>query len=290
MEFFSRVELLILFVLGTLFGSFGSVILLRLGKDFSVEKLKKTARGRSECPDCHHQLSWKNLIPLYSFLAQGGECSFCGKKISLLYPFLEIALGVIFVLTAFFVGSLIGRQATTFELWLTMAIFLATNWGLFLIVVWDIMTYELHLPVWILVTFFSLFPQFLNLTGNYQIAFASSLLLGGIFYLIFWGSKLYVKKKYNLDNQEGFGEGDVFLAFTLGGLFPFIFESQHISFSFLSLFSLAFWFVLLACLFGLVSYFFFHKQKLEGAGDIIPFLPAMVASFWTLMLVARWLV
>lgn len=290
MEFFSWLDLVILFVFGILFGSFGSVVLLRLGKDFSVNQLKKVTRGRSECPECHHQLSWKNLIPLYSFFAQGGKCEYCWKKISLLYPFLEVAMGLIFVATAFFVENLVGRQATTRELWLNMVIFLVANWSFLLIVVRDALTYELHLPAWGIVTFFSLVPQFFNLTGNYQIAFSSSLLLGGIFYLIFWWSKLYVKQKYKLDNQEWFGEGDVFLAFTLWTFFPFIFSFQNISFSILSLLSLVFWFVLIACLFWLLSYFFFRKQKLEWAGDIIPFLPAMIASFWTLILVARWLV
>ena len=50
----------------------------------------------SKCPKCGKILSWRNLIPVFSFLFQKGRCSFCSKKISWFYFLIEIILSFIF--------------------------------------------------------------------------------------------------------------------------------------------------------------------------------------------------
>jgi hypothetical protein len=79
------------FIFGTVIGSFLNVVIWRLPRD---QKLT----GRSHCPSCRHKLSGLDLVPVFSFLAFGGKCRYCHKKISWRYLFLEVTTGVLFVL------------------------------------------------------------------------------------------------------------------------------------------------------------------------------------------------
>ena len=78
------------FVLGTLIGSFLNVVALRYNTGM-------TLRGRSKCFSCGKNLSWHELIPLFSFLIQLGRCKKCKSKISWQYPVIELLAGVLFV-------------------------------------------------------------------------------------------------------------------------------------------------------------------------------------------------
>ena len=76
------------FVFGLFWGSFLNNISLRL------EKQEDFLFSRSKCPYCGKILSWKELIPICSFLIQKGRCKNCGLKISLRYPLVEILTGL----------------------------------------------------------------------------------------------------------------------------------------------------------------------------------------------------
>ncbi|PIP22632.1 MAG: prepilin peptidase [Candidatus Nealsonbacteria bacterium CG23_combo_of_CG06-09_8_20_14_all_39_17] len=80
------------FVFGTIIGSFLNSVIFRLQPDESF------SAPRSFCPHCRHQLSWKDLIPLLSFLLLAGKCRYCRKPISIQYPLVEIATGLLFLL------------------------------------------------------------------------------------------------------------------------------------------------------------------------------------------------
>lgn len=80
------------FVLGLVFGSFYNVVGYRL--PFG----KSLITPGSECPKCHHRLKWYELIPVISFLIQGGKCLVCKDKISKFYPLMELLTGVLFAL------------------------------------------------------------------------------------------------------------------------------------------------------------------------------------------------
>ncbi|WP_082233698.1 prepilin peptidase [Halobacillus massiliensis] len=80
------------FLLGMTLGSFYNVIGLRLPKRISF------TRNRSFCPHCRNQLEWHELIPVFSFLLQKGSCRHCNKRISILYPLMEILSGSAFLL------------------------------------------------------------------------------------------------------------------------------------------------------------------------------------------------
>jgi prepilin signal peptidase PulO-like enzyme (type II secretory pathway) len=87
---------LILFVFGAAIGSFLNVVALRYdGEKFLFSP--KLIGGRSHCPHCKKILQWFELIPLISFIIQGGKCRNCGARISFRYPIMELISGAIFV-------------------------------------------------------------------------------------------------------------------------------------------------------------------------------------------------
>ncbi len=87
--------LVIAFILGTVLGSFIDCMAWRIVKQESV------LRGRSHCDVCGHQLSAKDLIPIFSYLASGGKCNYCGASISAESTWIEIILGVVFALIVY---------------------------------------------------------------------------------------------------------------------------------------------------------------------------------------------
>jgi len=82
---------ILIFIFGLVVGSFLNSIIYRLrsGESFLFK--------RSFCPHCQHQLSWQDLIPIFSFLILRGKCRYCSQKISLQYPLVELATGLLFV-------------------------------------------------------------------------------------------------------------------------------------------------------------------------------------------------
>jgi leader peptidase (prepilin peptidase)/N-methyltransferase len=83
-------NLFIIFVLGTIIGSFLNVVVLRYNTGLSI------ISGRSKCFSCSKNLHWYELIPLFSFLMLGGKCLGCNSKISYQYFTVEFLTGVIF--------------------------------------------------------------------------------------------------------------------------------------------------------------------------------------------------
>lgn len=82
----------IVFIFGIIIGSFLNVCIYRIPKGLSI-----LAPG-SFCPLCKHPLSWKDNIPILSFLFLRGRCRYCGDRISYQYPLVELATGFIFFL------------------------------------------------------------------------------------------------------------------------------------------------------------------------------------------------
>jgi leader peptidase (prepilin peptidase) / N-methyltransferase len=57
-------------------------------------KISIISPARSFCPHCKTQLAWYNNIPFFSWLFQGGKCSYCNAPISAMYPIVELLSGV----------------------------------------------------------------------------------------------------------------------------------------------------------------------------------------------------
>src|SRR3989344_9670929 len=81
-----------IFLFGLIIGSFLNAVIHRL------EAKKSVCRGRSFCPKCKHILAWYDLIQLFSFILLQGKCRYCHQKISIQYPLVELATGLLFVL------------------------------------------------------------------------------------------------------------------------------------------------------------------------------------------------
>ena len=81
---------LFVFIFGVCIGSFLNCYIYRLEQE-------KTLNGRSFCPNCKHFLSWLDLFPVFSFLFLKGKCRYCKEKISIQYPLVELAGGILFL-------------------------------------------------------------------------------------------------------------------------------------------------------------------------------------------------
>ncbi len=83
---------LIFFLYGIVIGSFYNVVIFRTISNQSV------AFPSSHCYSCKHKLGTLDLIPVFSYLFLKGKCRYCKEKISIQYPLVEIACGVVFVM------------------------------------------------------------------------------------------------------------------------------------------------------------------------------------------------
>ena len=86
-----NISLVLSFIFGAIVGSFLNVIALRWNTG-------KGLGGRSMCMSCGKTLTWKELVPIFSFVAQKGACRKCKSKISWQYPLVEFLAGAVFVL------------------------------------------------------------------------------------------------------------------------------------------------------------------------------------------------
>lgn len=82
---------IIVFLYGITIGSFLNVVIYR------VPKHENMVTTRSHCMTCGYQLSWYDLVPLFSYLALGGKCRKCKTKLSVQYPLIEGLNGVLYL-------------------------------------------------------------------------------------------------------------------------------------------------------------------------------------------------
>lgn len=80
--------IILYFIIGSCTASFVCLCAYRLGRD-ELPWLP----ARSYCDHCHHRLTWWQLIPIISFLLQGGRCCFCRHHLSPFYPAIELIAG-----------------------------------------------------------------------------------------------------------------------------------------------------------------------------------------------------
>lgn len=76
-------------LLGLLVGSFLNVCIHRLPRGESL------LWPASHCPSCQRPLAWYENVPLVSWLVLRGRCRSCGAPISLAYPLVEAATGLV---------------------------------------------------------------------------------------------------------------------------------------------------------------------------------------------------
>jgi leader peptidase (prepilin peptidase) / N-methyltransferase len=74
---------------GLAIGSFLNVCSLRWPRDESV------VSPPSRCPHCGEHVRWHDNIPVLSWLLLRGRCRFCGTRISIQYPVVELTTGLV---------------------------------------------------------------------------------------------------------------------------------------------------------------------------------------------------
>ena len=79
---------------GLVFGSFLTVVVHRVPVGESL------ARPRSRCPVCGRQLRAVDNVPVVAWVLLRGRCHWCGARIPIVYPLLELATGVLFAAAA----------------------------------------------------------------------------------------------------------------------------------------------------------------------------------------------
>ena len=110
------------FILALLVGSFLNVVIHRLPlmmerewrtqcAELAAEPAKELPKGRfdlmaprSRCPQCGHQITALENIPIASYLMLSGKCSGCSAKISARYPAVELLTAILTGVVAWHFG------------------------------------------------------------------------------------------------------------------------------------------------------------------------------------------
>ncbi len=178
---------IMIFLIGISIGSFLNVCIYRIPEKEDI------VLERSHCMSCGNVLKWYELIPLFSFLAQGGKCRSCKAKLSIQYPLIELINGLIylwiFAVNGFSVESIL---------------FCVCASVLIVISVIDWRTYEIPFGCNIIIGILGIVRVLLNLTHwyDYVIGF---FVVSGLFLLIYWITK-----------GRGIGGGDIKLMAAAG--------------------------------------------------------------------------
>lgn len=204
-------------LLGLVVGSFLNVVIHRVPRMMERDEANYIAelRGdplpypgrynlmvpRSACPHCGHAIApWEN-VPVLSYLFLRGRCSACKAPISVRYPLVELACGVLSALVAWRFGP--GAQALAA---------LVLVWGLLALTMIDADTQllpdQITLPLlWV--------GLLLNLAGLF-VALPDAVIGAAAGYLVLWMAYWLFRL---LRGKEGMGFGDFKLMAALGAWF-----------------------------------------------------------------------
>lgn len=182
------------FILGTCMGSFFTVVGYRLPEGGSIIKPK-----RSYCPNCKNSLTPIELIPLVSYIIQGGKCKHCHKKISMFYPLIEFLSGLLFALSYYSFG---------FSPDLVISIALSS---LLLIVIITDINYliipdEVTIVISIIIFICNIFK--FGIMGSIYHLLYGLLMFGAMYLIMLFGNFLFKK--------ESLGGADIKLMFVVG--------------------------------------------------------------------------
>lgn len=184
---------IVMFIFGTLFGSFFNVVGYRLPNKESI------VFPSSHCPNCGHALKPYELIPILSFLCLGGKCKGCKEKISWIYPIFELFTGLLFMFSYIRFG---------FSIDLVISLTVVST--LLIIIISDIRYYIIPDEILIIGSILVLIELFIK--GGFNLVL-SSLISGIVAFL-----SMYLLKCFGdfLFKKESMGGGDIKLLFFFG--------------------------------------------------------------------------
>ena len=205
-------------VLGLLLGSFLNVVIYRLPKMLERQWAADCAGidgtevpgaepfnlmvPHSRCPQCGHAIRWHENIPVLSYAFLRGRCSACKTPISLRYPAVELATGLLF---AWCVWRMPGQWGALAWCGFSAALLALT------LIDWDttLLPDDITLPL----LWAGLFAAILGWTG---VTLTAAVLGAAAGYLSLWG--IYWLFKLTT-GKEGMGYGDFKLFAALGAWF-----------------------------------------------------------------------
>jgi leader peptidase (prepilin peptidase)/N-methyltransferase len=79
------------FLFGIVIGSFLNVCITRIPEDLSI------VSPGSRCPKCKTAIKFYDNVPVFAWIWLRGKCRACGEPISVMYPLVELATGLLFV-------------------------------------------------------------------------------------------------------------------------------------------------------------------------------------------------
>lgn len=178
---------IMIFLIGISIGSFLNVCIYRIPKKEDI------VFERSHCMSCGNVLKWYELIPLFSFLVQGGKCRNCKTKLSVQYPLIELLNGLIYVWI--FMTKEFQPESILFCICASVLIVIS---------VIDWRTYEIPFGCNIIIGILGIVRVILDLAHwyDYVIGFFA---VSGLFLIIYWITK-----------GRGIGGGDIKLMAAAG--------------------------------------------------------------------------
>ena len=240
-------------VTGLCLGSFLNCLAWRMAHGGNALK------GRSQCPQCGHTLTAKELIPLASWLMQKGLCRSCGKKIPKRYPVVE-------ALTALCLLALLLRYGITP---------LLLKYSIFTIILLTLSLVDLDtgiIPNSLLLAGVINFIIFVSLSGAGWLHELFSGIIGGL--ALFIPMLLLSLLMDKLLGRASMGGGDIKLFFVVGlylGVAGGVFT------------------VILSCVFGII-FPLVCKVRTEAGEGAFPFGPSIAAATFFSFLFAEQIV
>ncbi len=238
------IEIVLIFILGLIVGSFSNVCIYRIPRNESI------VYPASHCPKCRSNISPKDNIPLISYILLKGRCRNCKSKISLQYPIVELLTGLIYLIVYLIFGLSI--QSLIYIILSSTLIIIA-----FIDLNEQIVPDVISLPgivIGFIISFFVPYILFINSALGVLVG-------GGIILIIGLAGSVIFKK-------EAMGGGDVKLAAMIGAFLGW-------RYIIISLF--------LGFFLGALAGIFLILSKIKSREDAIPFGPFIVlGSFITL--------
>jgi prepilin signal peptidase PulO-like enzyme (type II secretory pathway) len=269
-----------LFILWTILGSFGWVIIERAKDGFAWNERWKVFGWRSYCPWCDGKLlvSWQ-LIPLLWWLIQRWKCFRCKLPIPTRYCWIELIMGVMFVITGWWILWMDPSPELIQEVWWALIGWLGVTWLLTLIIIHDIMTQELNLYTRVMLLVLSVVLIF-TMSSPIRIGwFVWSIVLTAVFGAIYLWAKRYATRKNNWTPTEWFGEWDVMVAMLLWLLSGPLIAQWGVVMSI----QMVFIYLIVSSVLWILFYLLTHGSDIEHERKI-PFLPAMIIARWGIVL------
>lgn len=211
----------------------------------------------STCPKCQHKIrAWEN-IPVFSWLLLAGKCSQCKNPISVRYPLVELATGLLSALVAWHFGFGLAGFAAVLATWLLVAM-------TFIDLDTMLLPDQLTLPLLWIGLLISIESPFVSTQDAIVGAAVGYLCL----WSLYWAFKL-------LTGKEGMGYGDFKLLSAIGAWVGW----QHLPVV-----------VLLSSFVGAIVGITLLSIQGKDKSQPIPFGPYLATAGWLTLLYGDWIV